>query len=83
MEPNGSALGKTYYMGKQPLHVVGIVDTLSTPNGWNDNWTNSMLLPMRRTFDEGGTYVLRTSPERRQEVLDAGLLYWSATTPTG
>ncbi|WP_368854349.1 ABC transporter permease, partial [Gulbenkiania mobilis] len=37
MEPNGSALGKTYYMGKQSLHVVGIVDTLSTPNGWNDN----------------------------------------------
>lgn len=72
MEPNGSALGKTYYMGKQSLHVVGIVDTLSTPNGWNDNWTNSMLLPIRVSFDKGGTYVLRTSPERRQEVLDAG-----------
>ena len=72
MEPNGSALGKTYYMGKQSLHVVGIVDTLSTPNGWNDNWTNSMLLPIRRTFDDGGTYILRTSPERRQDVLDAG-----------
>ncbi|HID8537980.1 TPA: ABC transporter permease [Stenotrophomonas maltophilia] len=72
MEPNGSALGKTYYMGKQSLHVVGIVDTLSTPNGWSDNWTNSMLLPIRTTFDKGGTYVLRTSPERRQDVLDAG-----------
>lgn len=71
MEPDGSALGKTYYMGKQSLHVVGIVDTLSTPNGWNDNWTNSMLLPTRSTFDKGGTYVLRTDPARRKEVLDA------------
>ena len=72
MEPNGSALNKTYYMGKQPLNVVGIVDTLSTPNGWSDNWTNSMLLPLRRSFDEGGTYVLRTDPARREEVLNAG-----------
>ena len=38
-------------LGKQSLHVVGIVDTLSTPNGWNDNWTNSMLLPIRVSFD--------------------------------
>ncbi|HDS1656084.1 TPA: FtsX-like permease family protein [Stenotrophomonas maltophilia] len=71
MEPNGSALGKTYYMGKQPLHVVGIVDVLSTPNGWDDNWTKSMLLPLRRTFDDGGSYVLRTDPARREEVLNA------------
>lgn len=81
MEPNGSALGKTYYMGKQSLHVVGIVDTLSTPNGWSDNWTNSMLLPIRTTFDKGGTYVLRTSPERRQDVLDAGAVALERNDP--
>ncbi|MGE6333082.1 ABC transporter permease [Stenotrophomonas sp. NPDC077659] len=73
MEPDGSALGKTYYMGKQPLHVIGIVDTLTTPTGWADNWTDSMLMPLRRGFDEGGTYMLRTSPERRDEVLKAAV----------
>lgn len=73
MDPEGNALGKTYYMGNQPLHVIGVVDALSTPNGWGDNWTGSMLLPLRRTYDEGGFYMLRTSPERRAEVLKAAV----------
>jgi len=73
MDPEGNALGKTYYMGNQPLHVIGVVEALSTPNGWGDNWTGSMLLPLRRTYDEGGFYMLRTSPERRAEVLKAAV----------
>lgn len=72
MEPNGSALGKTYYMGNQQLHVVGIVEHLATPTGWNNNRTESMILPARNPYGDG-IYMLRTAPERRQEVLKAAL----------
>jgi putative ABC transport system permease protein len=34
--PGENALGKTYYMGKQPLHVVGIVASLATPTDYNN-----------------------------------------------
>ncbi|MEX0180424.1 MULTISPECIES: ABC transporter permease [unclassified Stenotrophomonas] len=72
MDPTGNAVGKKFYLGKQPLTVVGVVDQLSTPGGWDGNWTKSMILPMRRSFDES-TYVLRTDPSRRDEVLKGAL----------
>jgi putative ABC transport system permease protein len=70
--PNESALGKTFYMGSQPLHVVGIVASLATPTGYNNNTTLSMMLPIRTDFTQG-PYVLRTSAERRDEVLKGAL----------
>ncbi|MER2178963.1 MAG: ABC transporter permease, partial [Stenotrophomonas maltophilia] len=70
--PGGSALGKTFYMGRQPLHVVGIVANLATPTGWNDNTERSIMLPVRTDFTEG-PFVLRTAPERREEVLKGAL----------
>ncbi|NIJ70362.1 FtsX-like permease family protein [Xanthomonas sp. 60] len=72
LEPRGTALGKTYYMGDQAMHVVGIVEALATPVGWDGNRTMSMVLPGRTAFGEG-VYLLRTAPERRQEVLKAAL----------
>ena len=72
MEPRGTALGKTYYMGDQAMHVVGIVEALATPVGWDGNRTMSIILPGRTPFGEG-VYLLRTAPERRQEVLKAAL----------
>lgn len=74
MEFNGSVLGKIYYMGKQLLYVVGIVDMLSMFNGWNDNWMNFMLLFMWCIFDEGGIYVLCILLECCQEVFDVGVV---------
>ncbi|KOQ78064.1 ABC transporter permease [Stenotrophomonas maltophilia] len=72
MAPDGNALGKTYYMGKQTVNVIGIVDTLATPNGWGNNWDDTMIMPVRRVFGDG-IYMLRTDPARRDEVLKAAL----------
>jgi len=72
MEPKGTALGKTYYMGTQALHVVGIIDHLATPTGWNNNRVESIILPARNRYGNG-IYMVRTAPERRQEVLKAAL----------
>ena len=55
-----------------PVHVVGVVEHLATPTGWDDNTDMSLLLAMRTTFTEG-LYLLRTDPQRRQEVLTAAL----------
>ncbi|MCR8715205.1 ABC transporter permease [Stenotrophomonas indicatrix] len=72
MYPDQSALGKTFYMGNQGLHVVGVVAHLATPTDYNDNSTLSMMLPVRTDFTRG-PYMLRTSPERRDEVLKGAL----------
>ena len=72
LSPGTSAVGKTFYIGTQPVHVVGVVEHLATPTGWDDNTDMSLLLPMRTTFTEG-LYLLRTDPQRRQEVLTAAL----------
>ena len=72
LSPGTSAVGKTFYIGTQPVHVVGVVEYLATPTGWDDNTDMSLLLPMRTAFTEG-LYLLRTDPQRRQEVLTAAL----------
>ncbi|WP_182657359.1 ABC transporter permease [Stenotrophomonas lacuserhaii] len=72
LSPGTSAVGKTFYIGTQPVHVVGVVEYLATPTGWDDNTDMSLLLPMRTAFTEG-LYLLRTDPQRRQEVLSAAL----------
>ena len=73
MFPGQNALGKSFYMGRQVLHVVGVVAALAPPTNWNNNTTMSMILPVRTDFSNGGPYVLRTSPERRDEVLKGAL----------
>ena len=72
MAPDGNALGQTYYMGRQPLHVIGIIDHLATPTGWNNNRVESMIMPARAAFGSG-IYMLRTDPARRDEVLKGAL----------
>jgi len=72
MAPDGNALGQTYYMGRQPLHVIGIIDHLATPTGWNNNRVESMIMPARATYGMG-IYMLRTDPARRDEVLKGAL----------
>ncbi len=50
--PDGSALGKSFYLGddKTPTTIIGIVDRLQTP--WTGNWAdefmeNSVMLPIQ------------------------------------
>jgi putative ABC transport system permease protein len=68
--PGESAVGKLLHdsWGSQPIKIVGVVDTLIRPNDNEGpvNAQNSMLLPIRPT---SGRFAIRTSPERREEVL--------------
>lgn len=72
LSPGQTALGKTFYSGNQPLNVIGIVQHLATPTGWGDNTTMSFIMPQRTDFTEG-VYLLRSAPERRDEVLKGAL----------
>lgn len=81
MFPGQNPLGKTFYMGRQVLRVVGVVAHLATPTDWNNNSTFSMILPVRTDFSGPGPYVLRTTPERRDEVLKAALAVLERNDP--
>ncbi|HET9818671.1 MAG TPA: FtsX-like permease family protein [Rhodanobacteraceae bacterium] len=71
--PGESALGKTIYLGKIPLRVVGVVAGLIRPSLSNgDNTAQwSVVLPLRMSLGGGGNYVLRTAPAERQRVIQA------------
>ena len=71
--PGEQALGKTVYMMNYPLRIVGVVEHLVRPSmqGGPEQREYSTIFPIRSTYDVGGQYVVRTSPERRQEVLKA------------
>ena len=72
--PGESAVGKLTYdsWGDKPIKIVGVVDTLIRPND-NEGPASShysMMLPIRPT---SGRFAIRTSPERREEVLKAAV----------
>ena len=72
--PGENAVGKLLYdsWGSKPIKIVGVVETLIRPNDNEGpaNAQNSALLPIRPT---SGRFAIRTSPERREEVLKAGV----------
>ncbi len=72
--PNQNALGKLLYdtWGSKPIKIVGVVENLIRPNdnGGPSEAQYSMLLPIRAVT---GRFAIRTSPERRQEVLKASV----------
>ncbi|QOW19232.1 ABC transporter permease [Lysobacter ciconiae] len=73
--PGASAIGQSIYaMGEEPNKVVGVVETLIRPgNAGPAELHHSMILPVRVTYDTGSNYLLRTDPERREEVLQAAI----------
>jgi putative ABC transport system permease protein len=72
--PGESALGKLLYdsWGDKPIKIVGVVESLIRPNdnGGPTEAQYSMLLPIRPT---AGRFAIRTSPERREEVLKSAV----------
>jgi putative ABC transport system permease protein len=72
--PDESALGKLLYdtWGSKPIKIVGVVESLIRPNdnGGPNEAQYSMLLPIRPT---AGRFAIRTTPERRAEVLKAAV----------
>ncbi|TAA44491.1 ABC transporter permease [Pseudoxanthomonas winnipegensis] len=72
--PNEPAVGKTVYMSQTPLHIVGVVETLTRPTLNGGNRTYSMLLPIRDNYNSMGRYIIRVGdPSRRNEVMKAAL----------
>ena len=72
--PGEDPLGKSMYVwGEEPMRVVGVVANLVRPSrqGGPTAREYSMIFPLRVTYNLGGNYVIRTSPERRAEVLAA------------
>ena len=73
--PGQDPIGKTFYSGgnASPIRVVGVVEHLVRPSqmGGPPAREDSLVFPMRPHYNLGGNYVIRTSPERRQEVLEA------------
>lgn len=72
--PGQDPLGKVLYVfGDAPTRVVGVVEHLVRPStqGGPTARELTMIFPVVASYDLGGNYVIRTTPERRQEVLDA------------
>lgn len=73
--PGEPAVGKSVYFGSgsPPSRIVGVVEHLVRPTmqGGPSAREYSMILPVRASYDLGGQYILRTTPERRQEVIEA------------
>ncbi|WP_372016149.1 ABC transporter permease [Pseudoxanthomonas sp. 10H] len=72
--PGEDAVGKSFYSwGDKPIRVIGVVEHLVRPSqmGGPSAREYSMIFPLRPHYNLGGNYVVRTSPERRAEVLEA------------
>jgi len=71
--PGEDPIGKSFYNGPISVRVVGVVEHLVRPSemGGPTAREYSMIFPLRPHYNFGGNYVLRTDPERRQEVLEA------------
>ncbi|MBT9492467.1 MAG: FtsX-like permease family protein [Paucibacter sp.] len=83
MFPKGDAVGQVVYgMGEKAVRVVGVVDTLVSPQPGSKDESKgfSMLLPVRETF-RGGYYLLRTDPAKRDDVLKAAALALDKSGP--
>ena len=82
--PGEDPLGKTIYVwGRTPVRVLGVVDHLLRPSaiGGPEAREHTLIMPVRANYDLGGQYVIRTSPERRQEVMAAAMQALRANGP--
>ncbi len=72
--PGQSALAKTIYFGNDiPMQVVGVSAPLARPNMLQMGAQYSIVYPIRLTAADGGSYVIRTTPQDRQRVLKSAL----------
>jgi putative ABC transport system permease protein len=72
--PGQDALGQTIYVGNDiPLRVVGVSASLARPDDLQQGAQYSIVYPIRLTAAEGGSYVIRTAPQDRQQVLKSAL----------
>ncbi|GAB3509174.1 ABC transporter permease [Pseudoxanthomonas daejeonensis] len=72
--PGEDPIGKGFYSwSDKPTRVVGVVEHLVRPSNQGGPTAReySMVFPLRPHYNLGGNYLIRTSPERRAEVLEA------------
>jgi putative ABC transport system permease protein len=75
--PEGSAVGKSFHMGSiNPSRIIGIVEHLARPiegqGQGPDSYEYSVIYPLRMPYT-WGSYLIRTDPARRAEVLQAAV----------
>ncbi|MHB8911416.1 MAG: ABC transporter permease [Lysobacter sp.] len=78
-----SAVGKMIYgWGDDPIRIVGVIEHLIRPNdmGGPADAGLSLVLPIRTPYTQG-SYVLRTDPERRDEVLKVAVAVLEQCNP--
>ncbi|MCV2360457.1 ABC transporter permease [Paucibacter sp. TC2R-5] len=83
MFPKGDAIGQVIYgIGEKPIRVVGLIDTLvsAQPGGKDEALSYNMVFPIRSSF-RSGTYLLRTEPGSRDEVLKAAAVALDKSGP--
>ena len=83
--PGEDPLGKVFYSwGDAPTRVIGVIEHLVRPNavGGPEQREYAMVFPIRVPYSLGGNYVLRTSPERRAEVIEAASKALRGNGPT-
>ena len=74
--PVAHVIGKVFYSwGDRPVPIVGVLDHLVRPSlqGGPSAREYTMVFPLRAHYNVGGNYVVRTTPERRAEVLKAAV----------
>lgn len=74
--PVAQVIGKVFYSwGDRPTPIIGVLDHLVRPSlqGGPSAREYTMVFPLRTHYNVGGNYVVRTSPERRDEVLKAAV----------
>ncbi|MET0255033.1 MAG: FtsX-like permease family protein [Luteibacter sp.] len=71
--PGQDPLGREFFVEKDGIRIVGVVEQLTAPNPSRKDGDSSILLPVRMNSasQSGLDFVLRTSPQDRQRVLDA------------
>jgi putative ABC transport system permease protein len=70
--PGQGALGKTLYIGKGiPLRVIGVLAQLARSSNLQAGADYNILLPIAINMADGASYMIRSAPQDRAQVLKA------------
>jgi len=70
--PEQSGLGKTVYVDKRPVTIVGIVERLQVPwvsNSWSEKFVENSMLQPYHFLAQGTHYLVRTQPGQLDAVI--------------
>lgn len=83
--PNKNAVGEIIYLGDtNPVTVVGVVDTLIRPffGAADTQPSTSIIVPVLMPYTSGTHYVLRTTADQRERVLNDAVAALARSNPT-